>query len=66
MFRPINHLGEEVDMPGDQAALSIQRQRDRFDKEVQANMESRQHCGFNALFSRDICQVWFRHVLGIF
>ena len=44
-FRPINRYGEEVDMPGDQAVLSIQRQRDRFDKEVQANMDARQKYG---------------------
>ena len=45
MFRPINHLREEVDMPGDQAALSIQQQRDRFDQEVQDNIDAKQKCG---------------------
>ena len=49
-------------MPGDQAALSIQRQRDRFDKEVQANMEARQQCGLMP-YSRE---TYVKYGSGIF
>jgi len=62
VFGPMNHLGEEVDMPGDQAAMSIQRQRDRFDKEAQANMEARQKCGLMS-YDRD---TYVKYGSGIF